>query len=35
MISCENIINKILENLDKIDLEIVDLALKNTLKENN
>lgn len=31
--SCERLINKLLEDLEKIDLELVDLALRNSLKE--
>lgn len=32
MISCERIMNKLLESLNQIDLELVDLALKNAIK---
>ena len=33
MIACENLINKLIEHINIIDLNLIDLALQNALKK--
>lgn len=33
MIACENLINKLIEDINIIDLNLIDLALQNALKK--
>jgi len=34
MISCENILNKLMEQIESLDLKIVELALQDVLKND-